>query len=102
MDRPTFDRTYDDILRRIADLGAEAVLVTPHFTMLEMMGTDDLRTAECRPYVYWLREMAAQRGVALADATGRWEHLWREGIPYPTLLRNGINHPDDRGHRLFA
>ena len=39
---------------------------------------------------------------ALADATARWEHLWKEGIPYVTLLRNGINHPDDRGHALFA
>jgi len=28
--------------------------------------------------------------------------LWKEGIPYVTLLHNTINHPDDRGHRLFA
>ena len=40
--------------------------------------------------------------MALADASARWEHLWQEGLPYVTLLRNGINHPDDRGHSLFS
>ena len=49
-----------------------------------------------------LRKFAASHGLALADASARWEHLWKEGIPYVTLLRNGINHPDDRGHALFA
>ena len=32
----------------------------------------------------------------------RWEQLEFQGIPYETLLKNGINHPDDRGHRIFA
>ena len=40
--------------------------------------------------------------IALADASARWEHLWKEGLPYLALLNNTINHPDDRGHRLFA
>ena len=40
--------------------------------------------------------------IALADAAARWGHLWKEGLPYLTLLHNTINHPDDRGHRLFA
>ena len=57
---------------------------------------------ERRPYVLALRKFAASHGLALADASARWEHLWKEGIPYVTLLRNGINHPDDRGHALFA
>jgi hypothetical protein len=32
----------------------------------------------------------------------RWGRLWRQGIPYRTLLLNGINHPDIRGMQLFA
>ncbi len=32
----------------------------------------------------------------------RVEELQDLGIPYETLLRNGINHPDDRGHAFFA
>jgi hypothetical protein len=52
--------------------------------------------------VFALRDYAAKHNLALADASARWEHLWREGLPYVTLLRNGINHPDDRGHAMFA
>ncbi len=96
------DRVYGEILSRVRALGAELILITPHFTMPSMMGFASLREPERRPYVLALREFAAKNGLALADASARWEHLWKEGLPYVTLLRNGINHPDDRGHALFA
>jgi lysophospholipase L1-like esterase len=97
-----FDPVYDDILDRLRKLGAEVILITPHFTMPGMMGFKHLREKEKRGYVLNLRRYAEEHGLAVADASARWEHLWREGIPYVTLLRNGINHPDDRGHALFA
>ncbi len=93
---------YGEILQRLEKLNAEVILITPHFTMPSMMGFRSLRDPERRPYVLALRKFAGSRGLALADASARWEHLWKEGIPYVTLLRNGINHPDDRGHALFA
>ena len=97
-----FDPVYDDILSRLRKLGAEVILITPHFTMPRMMGFKHLREKEKRGYVLNLRRYAEAHGLAVADASARWEHLWKEGIPYVTLLRNGINHPDDRGHALFA
>ncbi len=33
---------------------------------------------------------------------GLWSRNWREGIPYTTLELNAINHPDERGMKLFA
>ena len=96
------DEVYSEILKRIQDIGAELILITPHFTMMQMMGFKDMRETEKRPYVLALREFAGRHNIALADASARWEHLAKEGIPYLTLLDNTINHPDDRGHRLFA
>ena len=93
---------YSDILKRLEPLGSEVILITPHFTMLRMMGFKSQREAEKRPYVLALREFATKHNVGLADASARWEHLAKEGLPYLTLLNNTINHPDDRGHRLFA
>jgi len=49
-----------------------------------------------------LRAFAQKHGVALADASRRYCHLTKEGIPFITLMVNSLNHPDDRGHRLFA
>ncbi|BDC48131.1 hypothetical protein F183_A04470 [Bryobacterales bacterium F-183] len=57
-----------------------------------------------RPYVHGLRDFARKHKdeVALADASLRYGRLWRQGIPYNTLMLNAINHPDARGMQLFA
>jgi lysophospholipase L1-like esterase len=96
------EETYSEILKRLEPTGAEVILITPHFTMLRMMGFHSMSEAEKRPYVLALRKFAGEHHVGLADAAARWQHLALEGIPYLTLLHNTINHPDDRGHRLFA
>jgi lysophospholipase L1-like esterase len=96
------EQTYSEILKRLEPGGTEAILITPHFTMWRMMGFTTMRDAEKRPYVLAMREFAGKHNVALADTSARWEHLAKEGLPYLTLLHNTINHPDDRGHRLFA
>lgn len=101
-DRGVLEVLYGEILRRVQESGAELILITPHFTCLKLMGLDSLRAPESRPYVQFLYEFADAHQVAVADASSRWAHLWKEGIPYTTLLHNTINHPDDRGHRLFA
>ena len=98
----TLEQVYDEIFGRVQALGAELILITPHFTKPEMMGFKTLREPEKRSYVLGLRAYAEKHNLALADASSRWEHLWKEGLPYVTLLRNGINHPDDRGHAMFA
>jgi hypothetical protein len=46
------------------------------------------------------RTSAADFG--LGDASLRWGRLWRQGIPYSTLLSNAINHPNAPGMKLFA
>jgi hypothetical protein len=66
------------------------------------IGAVDIRSVDPRPYTRFLREFAAAEGIALADISARWERLADLGLPYVTLLANGINHPDDRGHFLAA
>lgn len=99
---PAWDSLYREIVSRIRSIGAEPVLTTPHFTMPAMMGFSDIRSADQRPYTHFLRKFAAAEGIALADISARWEQLAEIGLPYVTLLANGINHPDDRGHFLAA
>lgn len=95
-------KNYFTAIDQIHAAGAEVIILTPHFTMLTMMGNKTLRDPDRRRNCEGLRQIALERNVGLADAARRWEHLWVEGLPYITLLYNGINHPDDRGHRLFA
>ena len=94
---------YAQILGDLRGIGAEVILITPHFVRPDWMNVDTLKVDEDpRPYVKGLRQFARANQVALADASLGWGRLWREGIPYLTLLGNAINHPDARGHRIFA
>lgn len=95
-------RCHRSAIDQILATGAEVILITPHFVMPPWMKHEHPRGKETRPFIQVLREVAAEKGVALADVSRRWEHLELEGLPYITLLYNGINHPDDRGHELFV
>ena len=68
------------------------------------MGLDSERDIDEDPrsYVKGLREFGPRHKVAIADASLRYGRLWRQGLPYTTLLLNSINHPDARGMQLFA
>ena len=97
------EEKYSRLLARFREIGAEWIVLTPHFVRPDWMAAPSVRVEEDpRPYVAGVRRFAAKHRVALADASRRWGHLMKEGIPYITLLSNSINHPDDRGHELFA
>lgn len=103
MDRDHIFKNYTEALTKLRAIGAEVIILTPHFTRPDWMGADNnMRTKETRAAVGYLKEFAVQNNVGLADAARRWEHLWVEGQPYITWLNNAINHPDDRGHHLFV
>jgi lysophospholipase L1-like esterase len=95
---------YARYLADFRDIGAEWVIMTPHYTQPSWMKftrqveIDD----DGRPFVRGLRRFAAASGVPLADASRRWGRLWRQGIPYTTLLGNGVNHPTADGLGLFV
>ena len=93
---------YGEAIDKIRAIGAEVILVTPHFTMPAWMGFEGSRGKENRAACLELKKIAQQKQTGLADASRRWEYLAEEGLPYVTLLFNGINHPDARGHQLFV
>jgi lysophospholipase L1-like esterase len=100
------DLRYSRLLEDFQQIGAEWILLTPHYVRPDWMHLTRERDIDDdpRPYVRGLREFAARHSteVALADASLRYGRLWRQGIPYNALMLNAINHPDARGMRLFA
>ncbi len=97
----TMRKHYYQAIDQIRAIGAEVILITPHFTMPRSMGFEDVWSQDQRAACQALREIAEEKQVGLADAARVWQHLCKQGIPYTTLLYNGINHPDDRGHKIF-
>jgi lysophospholipase L1-like esterase len=95
---------YGKLLADFQDIGAEWIILTPHYVRPDWMGLTCQRAIDDdpRPYVTGLRQFAAKYSVPLADASRRYGRLWRQGIPYNTLMLNSINHPDARGMKIFA
>ncbi len=100
----TLRARYDRIRADLTARGAELCVLTPHYIRADWMGLPDptATTEDPRPYVKNLRAWSTQAGVALADASLRWGRLAGQGIPYQTLLKNEINHPNAFGMTLFA
>jgi lysophospholipase L1-like esterase len=98
------EERYSALLRDFQGIGAEWIILTPHYVRPDWMGLNRERDIDNdpRPYVAGLRAFTAKHQVALADASLRYGRLWRQGIPYSTLMLNSINHPDARGMQLFA
>ena len=95
---------YGRILGEFKEIGAEWIILTPHYVRPDWMGLTSEKEIDDdpRPYVKALRKFSDEHGIALADASLRWGRLWRQGIPYSTLFTNNINHPNAFGMGLFA
>jgi lysophospholipase L1-like esterase len=95
---------YSKLLADFQGIGAEWIILTPHYVRPDWMGLTRERDIDDdpRPYVTGLRQFAVKHSVPLADASRRYGRLWRQGIPYNTLMLNSINHPDARGMKIFA
>lgn len=95
---------YGRLLLDFREIGAEWIICTPHYPYpksIRLPGQRDIDN-DPRPYVSALREFASSSDVALADVARRYGHLWREGMPYMTLMQNGFNHPSPYGMQLYA
>jgi hypothetical protein len=104
MNQAQVDQRYGKLLADFRSIGAEWIILTPHYTRPDWMNFQREREIDIdpRPYVIALRKFGSKNQVPLGDASLRWGRLWRQGIPYRTLLLNAINHPDPRGMRLFT
>jgi len=98
------EEQYGSYLADFRRIGAEWIILTPHYVRPDWMGLDRESDVDNdpRPYVKALRAFSARNRLPLADASKRWGRLWRQGIPYTTLLLNAINHPDERGMGMFV
>jgi lysophospholipase L1-like esterase len=98
------EERYAKLLADFQGIGAEWIILTPHYVRPDWMGLNREHDVDedPRPYVAGLRFFTKKHDVALADAAKRYGRLWRQGIPYSTLMLNSINHPDARGMKIFA
>ncbi len=98
------EERYGKILADFREIGAEWIILTPHYIRPSWMGFSNQQNIDDDPrgYVKGVRAFAQQNQIAVAEGSLRYGRLWRQGIPYITLMENNINHPNVDGHRIFA
>ena len=98
------NKRYSEILADFKGIGAEWIILTPHYVRVDRMNFKSEKNIDDdpRPYTKSVREFCAKNNVALADSAKRYGRLWRQGIPYSTLMSNDINHPNKVGLTIFA
>ena len=113
----SFKQTITDIIERIEQqTDADIILLTPNFLATSdnpNIHEEHRRRGHAKTYpkiqnsgilaqyAQALREIGAERNVAVADIYSQWEHLSKV-VDTNTLLSNGLNHPDARGHRIMV
>lgn len=97
-------KNYGKMRDDFARIGAEWIILTPHYVRASWMGLASQKNIDDDPraYVKAVRAFADENHIALADGSKRYGRLWRRGIPYITLMTNNINHPNGFGMGLFA
>ncbi|MEX1116637.1 MAG: SGNH/GDSL hydrolase family protein [Akkermansiaceae bacterium] len=96
------EQNYHQFLADFQANGTEWIILTPHYSTFMNWPSERDLDDDPRAYVKMLRQFAPENKVALADAAARYGRLWRQGIPYSTLMVNTVNHPDVRGMKIFA
>ncbi len=104
MDEATVAKRYGEMLADFKEIGAEWIILGPHYVRPDWMGL----TSECgidddpRPLVKGLRKFCEENETPFADTPTLYGKLWRSGVPYLTLMTNNINHPNNFGMELFS
>ena len=95
---------YGQIQAEFKAIGAEWIILTPHYVRPDWMGLTVEKgiDEDPRAYVKALRKFTAENHIAIAEGSLRYGRLWRQGIPHSTLMLNNINHPNAFGMKLFA
>lgn len=95
---------YTKILETFKENEIEWIILTPNYVRPDWMALRGCKYSDQDPrlYVQTLREFGTENDVAIGDASKRYGHLWRQGLPYQPFLLNNINHPDVLGMTLFV
>ena len=93
---------YRKVLDDLRAIGTEWIIITPNYSGHTGIRIERECDEDPRAYVQMVRRFAAENNVALADASLRYGRLWRQGLPWTTLMVNSVNHPDARGMAIFV
>ena len=93
-----YDEILNNVIKKIKNtLDSDIILLTPNGIS---QGHDARKQLEER--VNCIRNAAKQHDLCLADVYAVWEAYENAGYSWEPLLCNGMNHPAEIGHEVYA
>ena len=113
---PVFINALSEIFEKLKNAGCEVIYMTPNM-MNEKIITElveDVYAEYAEKTMKWQNEgmmdrymneaieTAKKYDIPVCDCYGKWKKLAEHGVDVTALLCNGINHPNEKMHELFA
>ncbi len=96
------ETNYSDLFARAKSLGIDLLVCLPHLPAPSFYGEKSWEAMHAKPYYSIVGELAKKNNIAVADIANRWLGVKGEGLDPLLLLEDGANHPNDRGHQIYA
>ncbi len=96
--------TYSNFADKVRKSGTELLVCLPHLPcpQLYKMKDGDWDSVSCREYFSLIPDLALKYKFACVGVSRHWKNAYIEGMRPDLLLADGLNHPNDRGHEIFA
>ncbi|MBX9721748.1 MAG: SGNH/GDSL hydrolase family protein [Candidatus Obscuribacterales bacterium] len=96
--------TYSNFADKVRKGDSELLVCLPHLPcpQLYKMKDGDWDSVAGNDYFTLIPDLALKYKFGCVRVTRHWKNAYIEGMRPELLLADGLNHPNDRGHEIFA
>jgi lysophospholipase L1-like esterase len=102
LDNQTIADNYQSFFTKARAFGADVIVCLPHLPAPSFAGVRSWSAVSGKPYFTMMQKLAENNNIGLANVGRRWENAPNEGLNPLLLLADQANHPNDRGHEMYA
>lgn len=96
------EKSYLEMIDRAEQSGTDLIICVPHLVLPDYLKLNTWQDVSSSAFPDLLRKLCRTHNAAIADVAHRWASLEKEGLRPDLLLSDGLLHPNDLGHKIYA
>lgn len=93
---------YKTIIAKAKAANIPLIICVPHPPVPSYVNASTWHAVIDGPYPKLLRKLCQEQGVTICDVAKRWDSIGKEGLKPKLLLVDGLLHPNNYGHKIYA
>lgn len=102
LDITEIKKNYSILFARARAAGSEVIVCLPHLVDPSACDVKSWQSVASLPYYSVVKDLALNNKIGIADVARRWNYLYYEGLDPSLMQANNFNHPNNRGHEIYA